>query len=157
MNNRDGCFCHIHLEYEQKCSIRECLQDALHNMPACEEHKALYREFEARFGCDQSGTLHGHHNRMGRQLEVQNGERKALPWEPPVEQWHPDVQHYWQARHIKTVEFAVGACGVPLAWTQFPIAEGEREIIDFMNEAWPLQHDHLKIVVIKAPNGFDTL
>ncbi|KIJ25002.1 hypothetical protein M422DRAFT_80518, partial [Sphaerobolus stellatus SS14] len=56
--------------------------------------------------------------------------------------------HYWQARHIKTIEVAVGACGVPLAWTKFPLAEGEHEIIDFMNDVWPLPHQRPGFVVI---------
>ncbi|KIJ30429.1 hypothetical protein M422DRAFT_187229 [Sphaerobolus stellatus SS14] len=71
-----------------------------------------------------------------------------MPWEPPIERWCPDIKHYWQARHIKTIEFAVGACGIPLAWTKFPIAEGEHEIIAFMNDVWPNLNNRPHYIVI---------
>ncbi|KIJ41801.1 hypothetical protein M422DRAFT_255115 [Sphaerobolus stellatus SS14] len=100
LDYREGRFCSNHLEYEGKCGVAGCLQDALDTMPACEEHRELYQEFESRFGRDRSRTLHAGQRRMKRVLQIQAGEAEALPWEPPVERWHPEVQHYWQARHI---------------------------------------------------------
>lgn len=60
-----------------------------------------------------------------------------MEWEPLPDDWDPTIKHYWQARYIKVIELAVATCGVPLKMTKFPFAEGERNVANFMNAAWP--------------------
>jgi hypothetical protein len=61
-------------------------------------------------------------------------------WEPVPEQWDSTIKHFWQARHVKVVEIAVTACGIPVSHTKFPFSEGTNEIVRFMNDTWPSSH-----------------
>jgi hypothetical protein len=72
-----------------------------------------------------------------RQEAIATGEAERMEWEPIPEQWDSTVKHYWQARHIKVVEIAVAACGMPISHTKFPFAEGTTDIARFMNDTWP--------------------
>ncbi|KAF8583236.1 hypothetical protein K439DRAFT_1349111, partial [Ramaria rubella] len=58
-------------------------------------------------------------------------------WEHPIATWDSNIKHYWQARHVKVIEFSVTACGIPLTHTKFPVTEGEHEIAQFMTDVWP--------------------
>src|ERR1700685_60258 len=89
---------------------------------------------EARFGQDRS--LFSNCRQMYRQRAIDAGE-EWMEWEPAPAAWDPLVQHYWQAQHIKVVEIAMTACGIPLSHTKFPFAEGEQSIVRFMNDTWP--------------------
>lgn len=134
VNYRDGTFCCIHLEYENKCGVISCLRNRIETAPACAEHLALYQQFEVRFGRDRS--IFSSLRQMHRMQAIQAGDER-MEWEPPAIPWDTTVQHYWQARHIKVVEIAVAACGVPLTHTKFPFDEGENNIADFMSASWP--------------------
>ena len=134
VNYRDGRFCQAHLPFEEKCGIKGCVMDALAQMPACEEHRGIYQQWEARFGRDRS--LFSNRRQMYRQRAIDAGEER-MEWEPAPAAWDPLVQHYWQARHIKVVEIAVTACGIPLSHTKFPFSESVQSIVRFMNDTWP--------------------
>jgi hypothetical protein len=135
VNYRDGRFCEIHLPYEDKCGVQGCEQDALETIPACEHHQALYKQFETRFGRDRS--MFANRRQVRRQNAIVTGEAERMEWEPIPEQWDSTIKHYWQARHIKVVEIAVAACGMPISHTKFPFAEGTTDIARFMNDTWP--------------------
>lgn len=138
VNYRDGRFCQQHLPFEGKCGKKGCETDALDDMPACGEHRVLYRQWESRFGRDRS--LHSNRRQVRRQRAIEDGEER-MEWEPAPQAWDSTIEHYWQARHIKVVELAVTACGVPLTHTKFPFSEGERNITRYMNDSWPQQVD----------------
>lgn len=134
MNYRDGRFCQTHLPYQDKCGKKDCIADALPTLPACELHRILYLQWEARFGRDRS--LFSNRCQMRRQRAIDAGDERH-EWEPAPEVWDPAVEHYWQARHIKVVEIAVTSCGIPLSHTKFPFGEGEHSISRFMTDTWP--------------------
>jgi hypothetical protein len=95
VNYRDGLFCRTHLPYKDKCGISTCLVDALEDVPACEHHRALYHQWEARFGRDRS--LFSNRRQMQRQQAIDNGD-EAMEWEPAPAAWDPSIEHYWQAQ-----------------------------------------------------------
>ena len=135
-NYRDGRFCVTHLPYEDKCGIQGCEQDALPEIPACELHRPLYHQFEARFGRDCS--MFSNRCQVRRRDAIAAGEAEPLAWEPAPVQWDSSIKHYWQARHVKVVEIAVAACGTPLSHTKFAFSEGTNDIARFMNDTWPV-------------------
>lgn len=135
VNYRDGRFCQEHLPYDGKCGIKGCLLDARADVPACDQHLSLYRQFEVRFGRDRS--LLANRRQMRRLRAIADGEA-PLEWEPAPQPWDSAIEHYWQARHVKVVEIAVTPCGVPISFTKFPFAEGENNIAEFMNATWPV-------------------
>ena len=63
-----------------------------------------------------------------RQEAIATGEAERMEWKPIPEQWDSTVKHYWQAQHIKVVEIAVAACGMPISHTKFPFAKGTTDI-----------------------------
>ncbi|KAF8577058.1 hypothetical protein K439DRAFT_1365583 [Ramaria rubella] len=92
--------------------------------------------------------------------QIEEGTAECQEWEPAGDVWNPDVKHLWQAQHIKVVEFAVAACGLPLAHTKFPFAEGEHEISQFLADMWPAtnqEHRPSYIVIDKACKVMPTL
>jgi hypothetical protein len=124
--------------------------DALEDVPACEHHRALYHQWEARFGRDRS--LFSNRRQMRRQQAIDNGD-EAMEWEPAPAAWDPSIEHYWQARHIKVVEIAVTACGIPLSHTKFPFGEGEHSIARFMNDTWPATHPEKRPTYLGIDKG----
>ena len=150
MNYRDGTFCCEHLAYEGKCGVKACIHDKVENAPACADHLALYRQFEVRFGRDHS--IFSNLRQMRRMQAIQAGEER-MDWEPAAVPWDTNIEHYWQARHIKVVEIAVAACGVPLTHTKFPHSEGENNIADFMNASWPAEQPERRPTYLTIDKG----
>lgn len=87
---------------------------------------------------------------------------EQLEWEPAPEDWDSSIKHYWQARHIKVVELAVTACGIPISHTKFAFAKGENNMVSFMDATWPTHQGRptylgidrgCKVIVVLANNN----
>jgi hypothetical protein len=150
-NYRDGRFCAIHHNYENKCGVQDCLHDALEDIPACEHHRQLYRQFETRFGRNRS--MFTNRRQVRRRDAIAAGEVERQEWEPVPEQWDSTIKHFWQARHVKVVEIAVTACGIPVSHTKFPFSEGTNEIVRFMNDTWPSSHPERRPSFLAVDKG----
>ncbi|KIJ55992.1 hypothetical protein M422DRAFT_239169 [Sphaerobolus stellatus SS14] len=80
---------------------------------------------------------------------ILEGEEKE-EWEQEPQHWNNEIKHLWQACSIKTLEIAVTAWGILIVFMYFSSAEGETDIILFMNDIWPsteaeLQSNYLSV------------
>lgn len=48
------------------------------------------------------------------------------------------------------VEMAVTTCGIPISFTKFPFAEGEQDIIEFMDQTWTISRRPTILAIDKA-------
>lgn len=130
-NYRDGRFCTLHAVHATICGLDGCNHPVNdEGGPTCNNpsHMAFYRGWRARFG---RNAFHAVRNRDEEASIV-----ARLPLGPNGEPGS-EVAHTFAARRVFCLETIQWACGYPIGWIKCYDAEGESQVLDLLNFAFP--------------------
>ncbi|KAF8992030.1 hypothetical protein BDQ17DRAFT_1254332 [Cyathus striatus] len=139
VNHRGGVFCDVHnLEFEARCRVRDCPNQKINNIQACNEHQEMWHKYNLEHSSDY---LNGARRMLRKPAE-------NLPWNKTrgrhVQQPHDESdneisnkKHYFSASRYYCVETICAPCGAVIAWTKFVKSESATNILKFLEDVFP--------------------
>lgn len=136
---RNGVFCEIHeILHENKCYMRNCNQQCVHNSKACDHHQNQWHQHVVRFGRQSI---------LGVRRLLRHTEEERHEWLPAInrqQQPHDEVaapnqqrNNYFNAARFYCVETICAPCGVVIAWTKFDKSESPTKILNWLDQVYP--------------------
>jgi hypothetical protein len=147
-NTRGGVFCQHHeLAYGDKCRIRDCENIKVSGTQACNDHKEQWQKYLQVHNQDH---LAGVRRMIGRPGENSPWQTHSNRTAQPHDEEGPErlQSNYFTAAQYFCVETLCAPCGVVIAWTKFSKSESSTNILNFLNNVYPIKESRPSYVCI---------
>jgi len=137
---KGGVLCvHHEILYGNLCRMHDCNRPKVALSHTCAQHQHHWYKHVVRYG---------HQSLLGIRRMVRRSEEERLPWLPTinrqVQQHDAEVapenrkDNYFVAPRFYCVETICAPCGVVIAWTLFDVSESPTQILNWLEEVYPL-------------------